>query len=357
MPRHKNIEPSYLLHKATGRGRLRWAGKDYYFPGDYGSAESRAAYHELVAKICDGQPIDPIAPTDDPEDPGPSVAELWLAFLDHAERYYVKNGKPTAEVDCFKSAMKPVVELYGLLPIKEFGQKQLKAARNVMVSRGWTRGFTNKSVGRVRAVFRWGSENELVDVVVIQRLETVAALRAGKTIAKDNPEREAVPEASIAAVKAIVSPLVADLMTLQLACGARPGELVMLTTGMIDRSGKVWTAKLADHKTVGHGKSRKLYFGPRAQAVLLKYFKADPSAKLFPITRKHYSDCIANAAEKLDLPRFTAHWLRHNTTTAVRDGFGIEAAQAVAGHSQPSMTAKYSTKMDKLAADVASKIG
>lgn len=44
--------------------------------------------------------IGPIAVTSDRADPGPSVAELWLAFLDHAERSYIKGGKSTDEHCC-----------------------------------------------------------------------------------------------------------------------------------------------------------------------------------------------------------------------------------------------------------------
>ena len=45
------------------------------------------------------------------------------------------------------------------------------------------------------------------------------------------------------------------------------------------------------------------------------------------------------------------------SSNRVRDEFGIEAAQALAGHSSPSMTAHYASKMDGLAAKMAAKIG
>lgn len=363
MPRKSNPVPAYLFHKPSGQARCRINGRDYYL-GPFGSAESRSRYGELVAQHATGKAIDPLArpgtttnPTTIPGDPGPSVAELWLAFLDWAERHYRKGDKTSAEVDCLKSAMRPVIDLYGLLPVSDFGPSHLKAARGKMVAAGWTRGFVNKSVCRVRRVFRWGIENEMVEPVTLQRLEAVAGLMAGKTEAPDRPAREAVPQEHVDAVKATVSPLVADLMRLQLLCGCRPGELLMLTTGMIDRSGSVWVAKLLDHKTAHKGKSRKLHFGPRAQLVLAKYLKADPDARLFKISRNHYGHVVTGACEELGIPRFSPHFLRHSATTAVRDEFGIEHAQAMAGHARPDMTARYSTKMDKLAEEVAAKIG
>jgi integrase len=126
---------------------------------------------------------------------------------------------------------------------------------------------------------------------------------------------------------------------------------------MIDRGGSIWTATLADHKNAHRGKTRKLHFGPKAQLILSRYLKADPDARLFATSRNSFYQSLVEACERAGVPRFSPHWLRHSATTAVRDGFGIEHAQAMAGHARPDMTAKYSTKMDRLAAEVASKIG
>jgi hypothetical protein len=109
MPRKKNVLPSYLLHKVNGRepqARVRIAGKEFLL-GRYGSEESRIRYGELIAKFASGVPIDPLAAgsnrgTD--ADPGPSIAELIVAFLSHAETHYVKNGQPTSEQHCIRSA-------------------------------------------------------------------------------------------------------------------------------------------------------------------------------------------------------------------------------------------------------------
>ena len=53
--------------------------------------------------------------------------------------------------------MRPLKKLYGVTPISDFGPMALKAVRNAMVEAGWTRGFINKSVDRIRKFFRWGS--------------------------------------------------------------------------------------------------------------------------------------------------------------------------------------------------------
>lgn len=96
MPRRANPIPSYTFHKATGQARCRINGKDHYL-GPFGSEESRQRYGELVAQHASGRIIDPIAVTPNPADPGPAIAELWLAFLQFAETYYVNGGKRTDE--------------------------------------------------------------------------------------------------------------------------------------------------------------------------------------------------------------------------------------------------------------------
>lgn len=340
--------PSYLLHKPTGQARVRIAGKDHYL-GAYGSEESRVRYGNLIANLAGGVSVDPIAPVKRgrtttaavESDPGPSVGVLCLAFLDHAKTHYSKGGKPTAEYDCFKSAIRPLRELYGLAPAKDFGPLALKAVRQAMIDRGWCRTFINKSMGRIRRVFRHAVENELVEPSVLQRLEAVAPLLAGRSEAKDYNPRRPVPQTAIDKVKAIVPERTRDLIELQLLTGARSGELVALTGGMIDRTPEIWVARLVDHKTVHQGKERVLVFGPKAQLILRKYITLDPDRRLFTISRKGYGEAIATACDKLSLPRWTPHWLRHNAASRLREEYGLDVAQCMLGHSSADMTQLY----------------
>jgi integrase len=392
MPRKKNVLPSYLLHKVAGRepqARVRINGRDYLL-GPYGSEQSRIRYAELITEFAAGVPVDPIADSNrgtETDDPGPSVAALILAFLAYAEQHYIKNGAPTSEQHCIRAAVRPLRELYGLTPAKDFGPLALKAVRAKMVESGWARNTINANVGKIRRMFRFGVENELVPVDVLQRLEAVSPLLAGRTEARDLPPRHAVDEADIDAVKKHVRPLVKDLIDLQLLSGARSGELLMLTTAMIDRSGNVWSAKLTDHKCQHKGKSRRLHFGPKAQLILAKYLAADPEKRLFGMTRCAYCRAITRACEvafgmpdelqkipkKLSAKQkaerrrlasewreqhcWTPHWLRHTAATRIREQLGIENVQSLLGHSDAEMSRHYSAKMDSLAAQTAAVCG
>lgn len=284
--------PSYRLHKPSGRAVVTVNGRDFYL-GPYGSAESRQAYGDLIAKHASGIYLEPSKPGGDPL--GLDVNELVLAFMRHARAHYQKDGKVTDEYDCVKSASNPLVQLYGNTAAKDFGPLALKAVRVRMIGLSWSRGYINKSVQRIRRIFRFGVENELIEPAVLQRLEAVSPLLAGRTDAIELAPRAAVPQDRIDAVRAQVNERTRDLIDLALLTGARPGELVAITGAMLDRTEDVWTATLADHKMCHKGRRRVLAFGPRAQLLLRKYLKADAGLRLFPIARATFSNNIKAA--------------------------------------------------------------
>ena len=374
MGRPKLSLPTYRLHKPSGLARTAINGQEYYL-GPYGSDESRRRYGELIARIASGMPvIDPMAKPQPAtvDDPGPSINEICLSFWEHAEKHYLKNGKFTSEIHCYQSCLRILRELYGMLPAKDFGPLALKAVRAKMVEgdpnakngkgepcprKPWSRTNVNVMIGRIRRVFKYAVENEMIEADVLTRLQALAPLLAGRTKAKDNPPRHAVDQDKIDAVRELVSPLIKDLVDLQLLTGARSGELLMLTTRMIDLTGDVWKAELDDHKCVHHGQRRVLHFGPQAKMILNKYVSADRDRRLFNITRTAYCRAITRVCESIKIDRWTPHWLRHTFCTRIRERFGIEAAQAMAGHTTSEMTDHYSSKMDSLARRTAAAIG
>lgn len=364
MARKANVFPSYLLHKPTGQARVRIAGQDHYL-GEYGSEASRIAYGQLVAKLAGGIPIDPIAKSkrgrnttiETEADPGPSVGELCIVFLRHAESHYLKNGEQTSEVHIIRSVIKPLNELYGMLPAKDFGPLALKAVRAKMVESGWCRGTINAAMSRIRRIFKHAIANELIEPSVLQKLQAVAPLLAGRTEAHDNAPRAAVSDKDIKRVRNEVSPLVKDLIDIQRLVGARSGELLQLTSGMLDRTGDVWSAELCDHKTRHHGQDRTLHFGPQAQKILRNYLSADPDKLLFDITGAAYRRAITRACERLKIERWVPHQLRHTNADTVREEFGLEHTQAVLGHAKANMSEHYAKASKSKAAEVARKIG
>src|SRR5262249_4072716 len=154
-------------------------------------------------------------------------------------------------------------------------------------------------VCRIRHIFKWGVENELVCPTRLQALKAVQGLEAGRCEAPDNPPRRPVTDEDLEKVRGGVSELVRDLIDLQLLTGARSGERGCLTTVMLDRSRQVWLARLTDHKTIHRGKERVLVFGPKAQLILQRYLKAKPDQRLFAITTDGYRRAVTKACKRL----------------------------------------------------------
>ena len=76
-------EPGHRLHKPTGQAHVRFNGKLHYL-GEYGSEESKERYNRLKAEWLVNRHSEKFIP----QSTGPTIADICLAFLDHAEVYY-----------------------------------------------------------------------------------------------------------------------------------------------------------------------------------------------------------------------------------------------------------------------------
>ncbi|MCA9304899.1 MAG: site-specific integrase [Phycisphaerales bacterium] len=277
----KSRIPMYRLHKPSGRAVVRLNGRDVYL-GKYDTAESRAQYDAVIADWLAGSRI--AASGSSRNDA--TVSELVLAFLNHAERYYIKNGQPTGETDCLRFALRPLVELHGRTRIGDFGPLSLKAVRDRMIAQGLARGTINARVNRVRRMFKWGVENQLVDPGILHTLQAVAPLKRGRSKAREVDPVRAVDEAIVQRVAETAPPVIAAMIRLQLYTGMRPGEVIQMRTRDIDRKETIWVYRPGSHKTEHHGRDRVIFIGPRAQCILEPMLLNDPDAYLFSPRRR-----------------------------------------------------------------------
>jgi integrase len=415
MPRLLKSLPKYRKHKASGQAVVNLNGHDHYL-GPHGTKASIREYDRLTGEWLENGRSLPSGQSHDI-----TVAELLLRYWKFAKGYYRKNGKPTAEIDCLKSALRPLRELYGSSLAREFGPLALESVRQKMISRGWCRRVINQAVGRVRRVFRWAVSKELIPSDVYQSITTVDGLRKGRTEAHDNPPVAPVSDEVVEATLDCMPPVIADMVRLQRLTGMRPGEVCLVRPCDIDRSDDVWLYQPESHKTEHHGRNRIIPFGSRCQEILLRYLARDPEMycfrpcdseekrraqaqakrgtsprgkrpsekrklkrvpgefystdsygksvkraceKAFPhhelgyIVRPNFSD-----AEKKELRKWqTDHsWspnqLRHSAGTEVRREFGLEAAQTVLGHANANTTQIYAERDVAKAIEVARAIG
>lgn len=314
--RPRSAAPSYRLHKRPGKAVVTVAGRDIYL-GPHGSPASRERYGQIIAKVATGQPLE--LDHRQAPDAGPSVDEVLSGYFDFCQTHYVRHGVQTSEVCLVAMTIKPLHEKYGDIPAAMFGPVLLKSFRDGLIALGWCRNTINQTVGRVRRIFKWAVAEEMIGPEVLQRLQAVPALRAGRTTAPDRPKRTAIGPEQIDPVRQRVRQLVRDMIDVQLSCGARSGELLQLTTAMVDRSGPVWVAIIPRHKTDSSGSVRKLYFPPSVQDVLTKYLYADQNKPFFKMRRDAYCRSIVRACDELGIERWSPHFLRHTYLTRVRE--------------------------------------
>jgi integrase len=270
--------PSYRHHKPSGQGVVTIDGRDFYL-GRFGSAESRAEYDRLVAEwLTNGRRLP--APAS-PSGSDRTVNEMLLDYLRHADSYYVKNGKPTVEPGNIRLAIRPLRQLYGHTPARDFGPLGLKAVRKAMIDAGLCRSEINRRIGRVVRAFKWAVSEEIIPPSVHQALEAVNGLRRGRADVRESEPVKPVPDAFVDAIRPHVARQVWAMVELQRLTGMRPGEVTIMRTCDLDTSGRVWIFTPETHKTEHHGRVRKIYIGPQAQAILRPWLRTDLMAYLF----------------------------------------------------------------------------
>src|SRR5207253_1434878 len=66
---------------------------------------------------------------------------------------------PTSEVRDIRLSIRPLHELFGTLPARDFGPLQLKAVRQAIIESGLCRNEVNKRTRRLVRLFGWGVES------------------------------------------------------------------------------------------------------------------------------------------------------------------------------------------------------
>jgi integrase len=273
MPKLTESLPKYRLHRASGQAVVTLGGRDCYL-GPHGTETSRLEYDRLIAEWLTHGRHTPL-----PAAVGPAVSvnKIILAFWEHAKNYYRRpDGSQTTEVDNFRAVLRLLRRFYGQTPAADFGPRGIKTIREEMIRMGWCRRSIKKQISRVRMVFRWAVENELVPPSVHHALMAVRGLSKGRTEAKESEPVRPVPQDRIDAIKPFVSRQVWALIQLQLLTGARAGELVKLRGIDFKTADKIWIVEPGDHKTAHLGHAKRIYFGPQAKEVVGPFLQERP---------------------------------------------------------------------------------
>lgn len=276
MPRLTNKHPSYRHHKASGQAIVTISGKDHYL-GPWNTKASLAEYDRVIAEwLAAGRPSTQRAP-----EHTSTVSTIVSAFWKWAKQHYVKDGVPTGAANNFRSTLRLLKRLYGSTLAIEFGPLKLKALVALQVEEKKSRQFCNAMLGRVKQVFKFAVSEEMLPPSVYDALAAVDGLRKGHSKARECKPVEAVHDKVVEQTLPHLPVVVRAMVQLQRLTGARPNEICQIRPYDIDRSKKEWCYRPASHKTQHHGKSRQIFLGPKAQAILAPYIERDEMAYCF----------------------------------------------------------------------------
>ncbi|MFO0891083.1 MAG: site-specific integrase [Isosphaeraceae bacterium] len=396
MPTKRTRVPSYRHHRARNLAVVTLAGKDFYL-GRYDSPESHAEYRRLIAEYLAHGHVRP----NEPDPLTPTICELIEPYLDHCERYYVKNGRATSQVAIIKLALRVLREHYGHTPADEFGPLALQAVRNQYVEQGLSRSEVNRRVSLVKQFFAWATANEMIPPKVFQALQAVRGLRKGRTEAYETERVRPVPDAWVKAVLSHVAPQVAVMIELQRLTGMRPNKVVALRTRDLSTTGAVWEYTPSSHKTEHHGKSRTIMLGPRAQGLLrpwlrtnldeylfrpdeaerarVEALRASRKSKVWPSNSKvqaakrqarkrrklgerytvsTYRQAIHRGSRRAGTGPWNPNQIRHLAATRLRRELGdVDAVRSILGHSDVDTTTIYAERDREAAREAMLKLG
>jgi integrase len=254
--------PKLRHHKASGRAYVVLNNRAIYL-GYWGTEEAEENYRKTIAEwLANGKQPD-AAPNNI------TINEMLARFWVYAEGYYRDcNGKTTTELGNIRVSLRPFCALYGHTKAVEFGPRSLKTVRQKMIAMGWCRNNINKSISRLKTVFKWAVAEEIIPGSVYQALMAVPGLKRGRSDARESEPVKPVPQEYVDAIEPYVSRQIWAMIQLQLLTAARPSEILTMRPCEIDRSSKIWVYSPAEHKTAHHGHERKIYIGPRGQDIL-----------------------------------------------------------------------------------------
>lgn len=383
--------PPYLRHKSKNLAYVNFAGRVLYL-GKYGSPKSRKKYARMINEWVggDGRP---------PSPNGATVADMFAGFWAHAKNHYVKAGQATSELSNYRAVGRLLLDLYDDMPAADFGPRQLKACREVMIGLGWFRQSINRQVSRMRTIFRWGVAEEIIPADRFESLKAVSGLRAGRPGVRESEPVRPVPSEHIRRTMPALPPIIRAMVRVQKLTGMRSGELVAMRPELIDQTGKVWLYN-APSKTEHHGYDRLVEIGPRAQRILRlliartgddEYIFRPVEAYDWHAARRHaarktplgqgnrpgksnrprkrrrsfresftsdtYRQAIRRACLAAGVPHWHPHQLRHNAATRINADYGIEAVRVVLGHATLKMAEHYAERDHVLARRVALEVG
>lgn len=383
MPKRKLGWVPALTHlKKRGMGRVRLPNQpDIYFgpPGVWPAKQKTApreveeAYRKVIAAWVAAGGANASGPVrvGGKGSGGLLVAELAAAYLAYTQEHYQKRGKPTGEHRKTKVIYDVMKKLFASLLAADFGPKESRAVRDELLRTGTRKRETVSEHGtRLRAMFSWGEMEGMVPESVAMAVRGTRWFAAGQT-GGGKVRKKPVPIEDVEKTLPHLSSMVRAMVEVHRRTGMRPQEVCMMRVSDITDDGDgLWTYEARDdaNKLAHRGIPKIVLLGPRCQEILRPYLSAarkrGGDGWLFPtrrgtgITPRHYGRLVREACERAGVTPWSPGRLRHSRLTETMKRYGIDGAQAEAGHLSPNMTRRYtSAAQDDLVRKIAKESG
>jgi len=304
-----------------------------------------------------------------------SVRAMVVRYLEYAEATFRKHGRITSEVSGSRSALKRVTEMYGRESSAVFGPLKLRTVIDGMVREGLSRKTINDYRDKIVRCWKWAVGRELVPAATAAALDAVERLIAGRTQARESEPVRSVPDEHVVAVLPHLHPepaknavLVAMTRTTRVT-GMRPGEVCALRAEQVDRTLSEWLY-LPPSKTLHLDKNRRVWIGPKGQAVLGPLLDAIRTGDVFVIHRRRGEGVVrvseqfwrirlAEACAIAEVPVFTPNQLRHSRGKEVHDRYESDEMVAAALGNTPEVARQVyiDNPADRVARRIARELG
>lgn len=365
MPRPPVWPPKIYHHKASGRARVRWQGRDFWL-GPFGSDEARSRYRILLDEIeRNGSPLTRAA--------GITIRELVAWWVEWAPRNYRPTSREPKE---FGPAVDLLSNLHGDEPAAKYGPKQLKTLR-AELGRRYCRNVANRHLVRIKTLFKRAGEEELIPAGVHHGLLVVRAIPPGAANVVETEPVAAASDDDLARVLPLCPAPVAALLEVSRLTGMRPGEARLMMADQVDRRADGTAVYRRDpkdgHKTAYLGRTRTVILGVRAVRIIAPWLhaaKADGGYVFRPqdsprskgrnrgdfYTDNTLPQAVRRAAIAAGV-ELTPYQLRHAFKLAAVAAGGVGAAMESLGQSSSQAFDRYGRGSLEAAEQLAKKIG
>lgn len=282
-----------------------------------------------------------------------TVRQLVTAHLSFCQSVYpLRPGKRSNTFTNQRDATRELLDLYGDQPFNELQAFHLEVVRLNMINEGGLgRKTINDRMARIHRMYRWAASKGWVTAEYAESL-AVPGLRKNRPPiegAKPAKEVKKKPAARWDWITAVLrdqrmSPVVKDMIRVQLRTGMRPAEICELKGSEIELSESLWLYEPEEHKMAYLEMERSVLIASRAQLILMPYLQDGYLFKTRlggPYRIDSYRQEIHRACDRQKVPRFGPQQIRKRTISEAAMQGGDIAAQKIAGHTDVRVTRKH----------------